>query len=188
MKEKALVLTSVASMIQQFNLENIKLLQKLGYEVHVIANFQEPGTITSREAEKLKLNLELRQVKVYDIDIKRFPLSIRNIKAYIRIKKIFSANSYKLAHVQSPIGGVLGRLAGIKYRKTNNLKVIYTAHGFHFYVGASIFNWILYYPIEKIMANVTDILITINNEDFRNARNFNSVETIILHLQGKRSD
>ena len=44
--------------------------------------------------------------------------------------------------------------------------VIYTAHGLHFYKGAPILNWILFYPVEKLLARWTDTLITINKEDY----------------------
>lgn len=45
------------------------------------------------------------------------------------------------------------------------IRVIYTAHGFHFYKGAPFKNWLLYYPVEKLLAHWTHILITVNRED-----------------------
>ena len=47
--------------------------------------------------------------------------------------------------------------------------MIYTAHGFHFYKGAPLNNWVLYYAAEKILARDTDVLITINEEDYNTA-------------------
>ncbi|MGL4228609.1 MAG: glycosyltransferase family 4 protein [Tannerellaceae bacterium] len=72
----------------------------------------------------------------------------------------------EVIHCNTPIGGVIGRLVGYKYKK----KVIYTAHGFHFYEGAPLLNWILFYPVEKILSKWTDVLITINSEDYNLAR------------------
>lgn len=67
------------------------------------------------------------------------------------------------------MGGVLGRLAAYKLRKQGKLKVIYTAHGFHFYTGAPLVNWLVYYPVEKWLARCTDVIITINEEDYQRA-------------------
>lgn len=72
----------------------------------------------------------------------------------------------EIIHCNTPIGGLIGRLCGWKYRK----KVIYTAHGFHFFKGAPLKNWLLYYPIEKLLARMTDVLITINKEDYELAK------------------
>ena len=72
------------------------------------------------------------------------------------------------------MGGVLGRFAAKKLRGKNDIKVIYTAHGFHFYKGAPLFNWLIYYPIEKYLAKMTDIIVTINEEDYERAKGFNS--------------
>ena len=78
-------------------------------------------------------------------------------------------NKYDIIHCNTPMGGVIARLVAKKYRK-NGMKVIYTAHGFHFYKGAPLINWLIYYPIEKIMARYTDCLITINEEDYALAK------------------
>jgi glycosyltransferase EpsD len=69
------------------------------------------------------------------------------------------------------MGGVLGRFAAFKLWKQGKIKVIYTAHGFHFYKGAPLVNWLLYYPMEKFLAQWTDVIITINEEDYERAKN-----------------
>lgn len=169
--KKALLISSVASMIEQFNMSNIKILQNLGYEVHVLTNFKESGTIPQKEASMLKDNLLNINVKVFDVNINRNPLSLCNIAAYKEIKKIINLENYKIIHSHSPIGGVLARIAArnIRHKGTS---VIYTAHGFHFFKGSSLINWIIYYPIEKFLSRYTDILITINKEDYRIAQTF----------------
>ena len=108
--------------------------------------------------------------KHFDIPFERFPLKTQNIKAYKQLKNIINENKYEIIHCHTPVGGVLTRLAAKKARKKYNTKVIYTAHGFHFYKGAPLFNWIIYYPIEKICARWTDCLITITNEDYEFAK------------------
>jgi glycosyltransferase EpsD len=104
----------------------------------------------------------------YNICITRTPFNLKNIKSYKSLKKIIMKNNYDIIHCHTPIGGVLGRLAA-KNIKTRT-KVIYTAHGFHFYRGAPLINWLIYYPIEKYLTKYTDILITINEEDYNIAK------------------
>lgn len=169
MKEKVLILASVASMIDQFNIPNIKLLQDMGYEVHVACNFENGNTCSFEKVQKLKEHLNKLDVKYYQINFERNILKItNNLKAYKEVKNILLENKYKFLHCHSPIGGVVGRIAGHK----TQTKVIYTAHGFHFFKGAPFINWILYYPIEKYLSKYTDILITINQEDYKRAQTF----------------
>lgn len=167
--KKALILASVASMIEQFNMGNIKVLQELKYEVHVATNFIDSGTITRERAEELKNKLKDLNVKYYQIEFDRNVLSTKNIQAYKQVKKLIKENRYNIIHIHSPIGGVCGRLAARKERK-NGTKVIYTAHGFHFFKGAPAKNWLIYYPVEKWLSKYTDCLITINEEDYNLAK------------------
>lgn len=161
--KKVLILASVASMIDQFNMRNIAVLKKLGYEVHVAANFENGSTSSNERISKFKKELSNLNIPYYHIDFSRKIINIaKNIKAYKQIKKIMIENKYEFVHCHSPIGGVCGRIAA----KKTNTKVIYTAHGFHFFKGAPLLNWIIYYPIEKILSYITDILITINKEDY----------------------
>lgn len=169
MKEKVLILASVASMIDQFNIPNIKLLQNIGYEVHVACNFESGNTCSFEKIQRLKEYLNELSVKYYQINFERNILKITdNLKAYKEVKNILLENKYKFLHCHSPIGGVVGRIAGHK----TQTKVIYTAHGFHFFKGAPLINWLLYYPIEKYLSKYTDILITINQEDYKRAQTF----------------
>lgn len=162
--KKVLIISSVASMIDQFNKNNIGILQELGYEVHVATNFENPGTITKSRASKLQIYLEEQCVKYYQIDFNRNPLNIkRTCEAYSQIKEISLNENYELVHMHSPIGGIIGRIV---FRKKQSL-LIYTAHGFHFFKGSPIKNWLLYYPIEKYFSKYTNTLITINKEDFK---------------------
>lgn len=107
--------------------------------------------------------------KVYHIGCVRSPLSKSNLEAVKELKKIVSENHYDIVHCHTPVAGVCTRLACKSFRK-NGLKVIYTAHGFHFYQGAPLKNWLVYYPIEKYCSRFTDVLITINQEDYALAK------------------
>ena len=165
MKE-ALIVTSVASMVDQFLLPSITLLQNMGYIVEVACNFETGSTCSKEKIENLKEKLSTLGVKYYHIDFARNVLSLsQHIKAYKQVKQILTNDQYELMHCHSPIGGLISRLACRKARKSGTT-VIYTAHGFHFYKGAPLKNWLLYYPVEKFCSYFTDTLITINKEDY----------------------
>lgn len=169
MREKVLIVASVASMIDQFNMPNIRLLQEMGYEVHVACNFEKGNSCSLEKIQTLKKLLENIEVKYYQINFERNILKIfSNFSAYKEVKKILEKNKYRFLHCHSPIGGVIGRIAGY----LTQTKVIYTAHGFHFFKGAPLLNWLLYYPIEKYLSRYTEILITINKEDYERAKTF----------------
>ena len=163
------MIAHVASMIDHFNMPNIKLLLELGYSVHVVCNFKSGSSCDDAEIDSLKVKLDSLGVTYTHIDFERFPFSLKNFVAYKQLKKVFDDEHYDLVHCHTPMGGVLGRLAAKKYRKSGT-KVIYTAHGFHFFKGAPLKNWLLYYPVEWICAFWTDELITINKEDYARAQ------------------
>ncbi len=166
-QKRVLMLASVASMIDQFNMSNIYLLQEMGYEVHVACNFVSGNTCDADRVMKFQHMLERMQVHWYQWDC---PRKIEDVKcfytAYSQLLELTAACAFTWIHCQSPAGGALARLVAHK----RQIHVIYTAHGFHFYQGAPLKNWILYYPLEKLLAYCTDVLITINREDFSLAK------------------
>lgn len=93
------------------------------------------------------------------------------MKAYFALKKLIEENDFDIIHCHTPVGGALTRLAAKDMRAKGHTKIIYTAHGFHFYKGAPLLNWLVYYPIEKYLSRYTDVLITINKEDYAIAQN-----------------
>lgn len=119
----------------------------------------------------------------YEISFKRNPFSPKNIKAYFQLKELIRTEGYNIIHCHTPVGGVIARLAARKYKK-NGVKVIYTAHGFHFYKGAPFVNWLLYFSVEKIMAKYTDCLVVLNKEDYDNARRFRFKAESIKRIDG----
>lgn len=161
--KKALLLTSVASMIQQFNMRNIELLLEMGYEVEVACNFEQGNTCAEEQIDALKRELESKGVAWHQIDFARNVFQLgQNLRAYKQLNILFRQNGYTLVHCQSPIGGVLGRMVAYKHKT----KIIYTAHGFHFFKGAPWKNWLLFYPVEKMLSYKTDELLVINREDY----------------------
>lgn len=167
MKDKVLILASVASMIDQFNMSNINILLSLGYEVHVACNFEKGSTCTDEKIKQLKVKLRELDVKYFQIDFTRSVFNLfQDIKSYKQVKNLMKENNYRFIHCHSPIGGVVGRLSC----RSTKTKCIYTAHGFHFFKGAPIKNWVIFYPIEKWLSKYTDVLITINKEDYKRAK------------------
>lgn len=107
---------------------------------------------------------------VYQIECSRSPLSTSNLKAVKQIRSLVKENKYDIVHCHTPVAALCARVACRKLRKQGRVKVIYTAHGFHFYKGAPKKNWLIFYPIEWVCAHWTDVLITINKEDYALAR------------------
>lgn len=169
--KKALIYASVASMIQQFNMENIYLLLKQGYEVDVACNMESGSTISQEKIAEMKRILENMKVNIYHIPIPRNVTAFSGIFRSVSItKKIMNERKYDLVHCHSPIGSIICRIANRFCKNYKKTKMIYTAHGFHFYKGAPIKNWLFYYPFEKLCAHFTDVLITINKEDYALAK------------------
>lgn len=166
-KKKVLMLASVASMIDQFNMSNIDILLKIGYDVDVACNFGYGSTCSDEKIVELKAKLKEKGIRCFQIDFTRSVMNLfQDGKAYKQVRKLVENNKYDLIHCHSPIGGVIGRIVAHK----TNTKVIYTAHGFHFYEGGPKKNWFIYYPIEKALSKWTDVLITINKEDYNRAK------------------
>lgn len=166
MGKHVLILTTTHEFLGKFEQENVKILQRMGYTVHYASNMKEPHYVNDWE------RIKKMGVLAHHIEIARSPFLFReNRKALGQILELIKVYDIQMLHCHTPVGGVLGRMAGRLYRR-GNLAVIYTAHGFHFYKGAPFFNWLAYYQVEKWLARYTDVLIVINQEDYRNARRF----------------
>lgn len=168
--KKALLTASIHPHFTAFHFPLIDLIHENGYEVHIAAK-------AVPEKEPLQ-RLTDRTEAFYDIDFDRSPLSKKNIAAYKALKKLIDEGEYDVVHCNTPVVGILSRLAARKVRKKGT-KVIYTAHGFHFYKGASKLNWLVFYPIEKICGTLfTDCIITIGDEDESRAKRLKLCKTV----------
>ena len=167
--KKVLFVATVTVHINAFHIPYLKMLKEDGYEVHVASYGDEPIEYCDKH---------------FNISFARFPLKLQNYKAYKELKNIIKYNEYEIIHCHTPVGGVLTRLAAQKTRKKGT-RVIYTAHGFHFYKGAPLINWMIYYPLEKWLSRYTDCLITINQEDYELAKKkFKSKQIELVHGVG----
>lgn len=167
--KKVLFTATVDSHILQFHLPYLKWFKEQGYEVHVATNGDE--------------TIPYCDIK-HKISFERSPFKINNLKAIKQLKKIIDNEKFDIIHCHTPMGSVVTRLAAKEARK-HGTKVIYTAHGFHFYKGAPLINWIVFYPIEKWLSRYTDCLITINEEDYNLAkRKFKANQIELVHGVG----
>ena len=167
--KKVLFTATVDSHILHFHIPYLKMFKENGYEVHVA---------TSEDGEIPYCDVKHR------VSFERSPIKINNLNAIKQLKKIIGEEKFDIIHCHTPMGGVVTRLAARTARK-NGTRVIYTAHGFHFYKGAPLLNWLVYYPIEKFLSRYTDTLITINQEDYDIAKKkFHAKETKLVHGVG----
>lgn len=157
--KKILFCATVESHILFFHIPYIEYFQKKGYEVHIAAR------LGNRQNE-----LKEKGIICHDICFERSIFSVGNIRALKQLIRLMRDNEFSLVHTHTPIASFLGRYAA---KVTNTKPVLYTAHGFHFYKGAPLKNWIIYYTAERIAAHWTDGLITINEEDYIRAKKFN---------------
>ena len=165
--KKALIVTTVSGFVPQFELNNVHLLQELGYEVHYASNFQ---NVSYGKDNK---RLEGTGIVCHQVDFERSPFAIKqNRRAFRQLKQIVEQEAPELVHCHTPVGAALTRAVCAGQQKMHKLRVIYTAHGFHFYKGAPFKYWLLFYPVERWLARCTDVLITINKEDYERAKRF----------------
>lgn len=160
-KKKVLfVATVVKTHIMQFHLPYLKMFQDMGWETAVASrnDYENPEDCRIPYCDHF-----------YDIPFDRLPLRRENLEAYRQLKALIDRENYDIVHCHTPVGAMIARLAARSARKRGT-KVIYTAHGFHFFQGAPAKNWLLYYPAEWVLGPLTDVLITINREDYDRAR------------------
>ena len=155
--KKVLLVATVQSHIAQFHKPLIKWLAENGYQVDVAARYN----------LDIKPNLTLEiPGEIYNVPFARSPFCLQNIKAYFILRKIINSGAYDIVHCNTPVAGILTRIAANAKRKKGELKVIYEAHGFHFFKNGPKINWVLWYPIERWFSRYTSVLITINQMDY----------------------
>ncbi len=158
---KKILITSTDLMMLQFLLPHVHYLTANGFQIEVACS--EVGGRFQEVIDAVPENVFVNKINLF-----RSPLKIGNIKGYFELKRILKKGNYNVVWTNEPVMGVVTRLAAWSMRR-QGLKVIYMAHGFHFYKGAPVKNWMLYYPIERFLSRWTETLITINKEDYYRA-------------------
>lgn len=165
MSFRILIVATVSEFLWQFEQDNIRILQQMGAEIHYASNFDTPDFAIEENY------FEKNGIIIHPLPICRSPWRLKeNGKALKMLVELTDTLDIDVIHCHTPVGALLGRLTGALAKK--RVKVIYTAHGFHFYQGAPAKNWIFYYQAERFLARFTDVLVTINEEDTRAASRF----------------
>lgn len=171
---KRILVTSTDLMMVQFLVPHVIHLSQNGYEVDIACSDVGGWMQEVRDA----LNGVAREIHV--VRLVRSPASVKNLQGYRDMKAIFCKNQYDIVWTNEPVMGVVTRLAAKKARKKKT-KVLYMTHGFHFFDGAPKVNWLIYYPVEKIMSRLTDWIVTINCEDYERAKKFHAPNVRYIH-------
>ncbi len=172
MGKKVLIVASVVSFIEWFNKENVEYLKNdLKCEVHIACNFDYMEDTNVERTQKYINKITDEGVILHNILFARSPFGKGNKQAYRQLKKLINEEHFDLVHCHTPTVSIMTRLAAKTARKEGTV-VMYTCHGFHFHNAAPLKNWILYYPVEKMLSRNCDYLVTINREDFNRARKF----------------
>lgn len=168
MRKVLFVATVVRLHINVFHVPYLKWFHEQGWQVDVAAHndYDDPADCVIPYCDHF-----------YDLPFARSPLKKSNLTAYRQLKNLLDTEHYDIIHCHTPVGGVAARLAADGARKRGETRVLYTAHGFHFYKGAPLKNWLLFYPVERALAHKTDVLFTMNREDYQRAQSFKA-ETV----------
>jgi len=177
MKNNALIVTTTPYMIRQFLMNDIALLTELGMNVEIATNMQCFSVMDEATLSEFGKTLDDMGITVHQTDFTRSITDLKSLcGAYAQMKRLLKEKEYGIVHTHTPIAGAVTRAAAIHCPDTG---VIYTAHGFHFYKGAPLKNWLLYFTAEWLCSWHTDVLVTINREDYVRARR---------HLHAKRTE
>lgn len=171
---KRLLITSTDLMMVQFLVPHVKHLSNCGFDIDVACS--EVGG----RLNEVRDNLTPYVGEIFKVNLRRSPLSLENVKGYNQLLKIITAVHYDYIWTNEPVMGVVTRLAARDARKQGT-KLIYMAHGFHFFKGAPMINWMIYYPVERLMAHHADMICTVNAEDFARAKRFDVKNVSYIH-------
>lgn len=173
-QQKVLIVASVVSFIEWFNKENVDYLNKTRQcELHIACNFDYMEDTDEERTRAYIDKIKSEGVILHNIHFARSPFSSHNIDCYKQLKAIIDENHFDLIHVHTPTVSILTRLAARKARKEGTT-VMYTCHGFHFHHAAPKKNWMMFYPMERMMSRFCDYIVTINKEDFNRAKTFHA--------------
>lgn len=176
--KRVLIVATVAPTIGQFNMNNLRILNELGYKFDVACDYKDVNVWSEQKSEDFKKQIKEFGGRVIQVDFSRNIWKLaEHVRALQQIKCILENENYLFVHTHTPIASSIVRYAAHR----SETKVIYTAHGFHFYKGAPLKNWLLYYPVEKILSYWTDVLVTINREDYvRASKYFRAKKTVYI--------
>lgn len=162
MKKIIIVANTSKEHIRKFHIPLISLLKENGWAVDVACRLDE----SVPEADN-----------AYDLPCDRNPFQGGLTKSVSILKEILQKNHYDVLLCNTVVGSIVARMAAAPFRK-NGLKVIYLNHGLHFFPGASANRWAMGYPMEKLLASKTDVMITINETDCATAKKYLKIPAV----------
>ena len=178
---KKLLITSTELMMIQFLVPHVKYLSENGFRVEIACSD------VGGRMEDVRNALGGVVDAIHVLRLERSPVSPRNFLGYQDMRKLLQENHYDIIWTNEPVMGVVTRLAANKYRGQGT-KVLYMCHGFHFYKGASLPNWLIFYPVERFMSRFCDVIVTINHEDEARAKTFHCPRVEYIHGIGVNTD
>lgn len=171
---KRILITSTDLMMIQFLVPHVIYLNENGFDIEIACS-----NVGNRIDEiKEKLRNYVKDINI--VRLVRSPASLTNLKGYQDMKRVINKGNYDIIWTNEPVMGVVTRLAARKARKKGT-KVIYMVHGFHFYHGAPILNWLIYYPVEKFASRFCDEIVVINHDDYIQAKKFHAESVKYIH-------
>lgn len=170
---KKLLITCTDLMMIQFLVPHVRYLSENGYRVEIACSN------VGQRMDDVAQRLSDLPVRIHTVSLTRSPFSLTNLRGYREMKRLLAENTYDIIWTNEPFMGVVTRLAARKARKRGT-KVLYMCHGFHFYKGAPKQNWLLYYPVERLLSRYCDAIVTINREDEARAKAFHQAKVYRL--------
>ena len=178
---KKLLVTSTDLMMIQFLVPHVKHLSENGFHVEIACS------VVGDRIDEVRKAVEGYAKAVHTVRLERSPVSPYNLKGYGDMKRLLAENHYDIIWTNEPVMGVVTRLAAKKLRKAGT-RVLYMCHGFHFFKGASLPHWLIFYPVERFMSRYCDMIVTINREDEARAKTFHCPKVEYIHGIGVNTD
>ncbi len=167
-KKLLLVANVVKEHVLKFHVPTIACLKAQGWTVDVAASGDEDVPYCDRQIRG---------------KWKRSPFTLDTFRGIRQLRRVIDEGQYDIVYCHTPVGALVARLAARRARRQGT-KVVYFAHGFHFFMGAPLINWLLFYPIERLLARYTDLLITLNDEDYERAKRVFPKNLPVEHVPG----
>jgi glycosyltransferase involved in cell wall biosynthesis len=160
---KLLFVTTIAATLRAFLLPLATHFRALGWQVDALA----AGATTCGECVD---NFD----RVFDASWGRDVFAFwANARGGAILREVVQRGDYDIIHLHTPIASMVGRLA--LHSRKRRPRVIYTAHGFHFYQGGAWGRNLAFIAMEKFAGYWTDALVVINDEDLQSARRLDLV-------------
>lgn len=157
---KMLLVTTVPITLRTFLLPYAEHFRRLGWTVDCLTREEEGFDALAPHFDT-----------VHAIAWSRKPWELGNAVSMVRsLERLLREGRYDVVHTHTPIASFITRLAARRRAAWPVAsRVVYTAHGFHFFTGNSPWRNALYGGLERLAAPWGDHLVTINSEDHQAA-------------------